>query len=370
MQDMPKRQLPYLNRQPGRHGNGKVYWYVRVRHGARISIEGEYGTPEFMAAYRAALGGEAVKAPPAPRASKGTVRWLIDMWKRSSDWNGSEPATRKQRDHFLKQMIKNSGDCAVEDIKTEHVLKGREERQATPSAANNYLKTARALFRWAKSEQLVDEDPAKDVPLIKVKTKGFPPWTMDEIHAYRRRWPLGTTQRLALEIYINTGFRRGDAAMVGWQHVRDGIIHMKAGKNKVDLYIPILPALEAALRAGPTGEMTFLVSQYGRPMKKESLGNVFREWCDKAGVKKSAHGIRKLAATVVAENGGSEQELQALFGWTTNTMSAIYTREANRKRQALQAAFKLLEELERNKDETPLFLPNPLSKLPNPSQET
>jgi hypothetical protein len=47
-------------------------------------------------------------------------------------------------------------------------------------------------------------------------------------------------------------------------------------------------------------------------------------------------------------------------------MSSIYTREANRKRQALQAAFKLLEELERNVDKSPLLLPNPLGGVPNP----
>lgn len=368
---MTKRQLPYLNRHPGRHGNGKTYWYVRMCHGPRIPIEGEYGSPGFMAAYYAAIGGKEKPQAPPTRASKGTLQWLCDQWKRSSDWGGTEPATQRQRDSFLQQMITHAGGCAVEDIKREHVLAGREARQTTPHAANNYLKTARALFRWAKDAQLVDDDPARDVKFIKTKTKGFPPWNMDDVHAYRRRWPLGTTQRLALELYVNTGFRRGDAAVVGPQHVRDGMIFIKAGKNKVDLYIPILPNLEAALRAGPVGEMSFVVSQYRRPMTKESLGNVFKGWCREAGIKgKSAHGIRKLAATVVADNGGSEQELQALFGWTTNTMSAIYTRDANRKRQALQAAFKLMEELERNKDEKPLFLPNPLGKLPNPFGET
>jgi integrase len=367
MASMPKRQLPYLNRQPGRHGNGKVYWYVRLRHGPRIPINGEYGTPAFMAAYYAAIKGEEIKAPAPSRASKGTLRWLCDQWKRSSDWAGTEPATQRQRDSFLQQMIVNAGDCAVEDIKREHVLAGREARQATPHAANNYLKTARALFRWAKDAQHIEVDPAHDVKFLVAKTKGFPPWQMEDVHAYRARWPIGTKERLALEIYINTGFRRSDAAMVGRQHVRDGVIHMKAGKNQVDLYIPILPALAEAIDALPATEMSFLTTKFGRPYTKESLGNVFKDWCKAAGIKgKSAHGIRKLAATVVADNGGSEQELQALFGWTTNTMSAVYTREANRKRQALQAAYKLMEELERNKDEKPLFLPNPMSKLPNP----
>ena len=359
MPDMP-RKLPYLNRQPGRHGNGKVYWYVRVGKGPRIPIPGELGTDAFLKAYRAAIAGGGGSSPPPTRASRGTLRWAVDLWKRSSDWNATSPATRKQRDNILSHVLDKSGDRALEDIDAAAIRAGREKRQATPAAANNFLKTMRAFFRWAKEEQLVGVDPASEVKFIPVKTKGFAPWNMDEIAAYRHHWPLGTTQRLALELFINTGFRRGDAATVGRQHVRDGVIQIRTGKTDTPLYIPILPALADAIDAGPIGEMSFLVTKYRRPFTKESLGNLFREWCDEAGVSKSAHGIRKLAATVIADNGGSEQELQALFGWTTNAMSSVYTREANRKRQSLQAAFKLMEELDRNKT------PNPVGAPPNP----
>jgi hypothetical protein len=44
----------------------------------------------------------------------------------------------------------------------------------------------------------------------------------------------------------------------------------------------------------------------------------------------------------VANNGGSENELQALFGWVTNTQSLVYTRGADKKRLALAAAMKLM----------------------------
>ena len=53
--------------------------------------------------------------------------------------------------------------------------------------------------------------------------------------------------------------------------------------------------------------------------------------------------MRKFAATMIAENGGSEKELQALFGWTTNVQSSIYTRAADKKRLAIQAAMKLAQ---------------------------
>ena len=362
MPDMTKHRLPYLNRSVNRVG--AVYWYVRRRHGPRIPIPGEYGSKAFLDAYHDAVAG-IVRAKPEMHASKGTLRWLADNWKRSSDWAGTSIATRKQRDNILARVLEDNGGCAIEDIDEAAIRAGRERRLATPAAANNFLKTMRALFRWAKEAQHVDRDPAGGVKFLKVKTKGFTPWTLDDVAAYRARWPLGTRERLALEILINTGFRRGDAVSVGRQHLKDKVIHITAGKNGVKLFIPVLPALADALAAGPVGDLTFLVGKRRLPYTKESFGNMFREWCDDAGVSKSAHGIRKLAATMVADNGGSEQQLQALFGWTTNAMSALYTREANRQRQALQAAYRLMEELERSGTENVLSLPNTGGEPPN-----
>lgn len=108
----------------------------------------------------------------------------------------------------------------------------------------------------------------------------------------------------------------------------------------VTVHIPIIPKLQIALDAGPIGDLNFIVGKRGQPYTKEAFGNMFRRWCAAAGVKASAHGLRKLAATDLAEAGGSEKELQAAFGWRTNTQSAVYTRTAEDRRLAIQAARK------------------------------
>jgi hypothetical protein len=61
-------------------------------------------------------------------------------------------------------------------------------------------------------------------------------------------------------------------------------------------------------------------------------------WCDAAGVSKSAHGIRKAAATADAMDGYSDAELDAKFGWTGRKMAAHYTRTVNRERLSIAAA--------------------------------
>ena len=51
--------------------------------------------------------------------------------------------------------------------------------------------------------------------------------------------------------------------------------------------------------------------------------------------------MRKIAATRAAENGATEAELEAIFGWHGGAMAAHYTREANRARLAREAMRKL-----------------------------
>lgn len=76
----------------------------------------------------------------------------------------------------------------------------------------------------------------------------------------------------------------------------------------------------------------------GHPFTTELFGNEFKEACVAADVfDKSAHGLRKLSATLRAERGATEWELMAMFGWLTPQMAALYTRAARRKLMALQA---------------------------------
>ena len=81
--------------------------------------------------------------------------------------------------------------------------------------------------------------------------------------------------------------------------------------------------------------MTYLVSQFGKPYTPESFGKQVRRWCNDAGLPQcSAHGLRKAGATIAAENGATEYQLMAIFGWATPKQAARYTLKANRKRLA------------------------------------
>ena len=59
------------------------------------------------------------------------------------------------------------------------------------------------------------------------------------------------------------------------------------------------------------------------------------------GVKKSAHGVRKIVAIRAALNGATVAELDAIFGWQGGGMAALHVREADRARLAKSAMSKL-----------------------------
>jgi integrase len=145
-----------------------------------------------------------------------------------------------------------------------------------------------------------------------------------------------------LDVYCYTGMRRGDAAKIGKQHVRNGNLVFDTEKNGMRVTMPILPMLQATLDAGPVGDLAFIAKKNGDSLTKKTLGNAFRAACKAAGiVGKSAHGLRKAAATRAVDNGATEREIEALFGWTGGQMASLYTRSADRKRLSEGAADKM-----------------------------
>ena len=339
-------KLPFLHAERSRFG--VTYYYVRVNRGRRIRIKGDFGTPEFLAHYHEVV---AIEAPPPPDTSDrfipGSFGWLIKEWKKSANWTVALPTTRKHRNHFLEQLLASAGDVPFRTIKRQQILDERDRRSHTPFSANNYVKTMRALFRWATDRGYVEENYAQRVPFLKTRTPGFRPWTMEDVERFRQCWPLGTRQRVALEVLLNTGLRRGDAVRLGPQHVTDGVASIQTEKTRMEVHIPILPALQEALEKGPIGESTFIARWDGKPMVKESFGMWFGEACSVAGVKGSAHGLRKTAATIMAEAGGTERELMAFFGWSTTSQSQVYTRQADKRLLAARGAERMRAALAR-----------------------
>jgi integrase len=340
----------YLARDRDRHNN--VRWYVRKRPLPKIRLKSEPGTAEFDAEYRAALAQLGGATEPVTR--ERTWRWLVESYLRSAEHKALHESTQKQRLRVLQETLREPrkpgapeviGDMPLSRMDERVIAILRDRKAGLPEAANIRVKAIRRVFAWAKDSGLVTVDPSRDVRRVRTSSQGFHVWTEAEIERFKERHPLGTKPHLALMIMLLTGVRRSDAVRLGRQHERkmaDGskMLVFTATKNKLRkpmrIEIPLLPELQKVLDASKIGDLTYLVTDYGRAFSEAGFGNRMREWCDQAGLPEcSSHGLRKAAATAAAENGASTSALQAMFGWMSVQQAELYTRTAERRKLAV-----------------------------------
>ncbi|WP_244433289.1 tyrosine-type recombinase/integrase [Bradyrhizobium japonicum] len=166
------------------------------------------------------------------------------------------------------------------------------------------------------------------------------------------------------DVFLYTGLRRGDAAVRRQATRPQRRDHDRHRENR-DARNDTDPARVAGdARCGPTGDLAFIGNATnGNPLTKESLGNLFAEACRTAGIWKSAHGLRKAAATNAANHSATVAELEAIFGWAGGHMAALYTRSANRRALSSNAMSKL------SRTETETSIPAPSEKVRAPERK-
>ena len=357
-------KLRYVHQDVDRHGNVRTYFWRKG--GPKIRIREQLGSQAFLDVYRTLLAdsqsGTLIASKPRLRSpDEGTYRWLCVEYFRSAKCARLDPRTQKVRRRVLEPTCEEPiypgaketfGDCPIARFTAKSVRVLRDRKAGAPEAGNERVKLIRALFAWAVEEEHVPVNPARDVPLTKTGSLGFHTWDLSEVEQFEHRHPVGTKARLALALLMWTGVRRSDLVMLGKQHARIGWLKFVQQKNRnrkpVTIEIPILPELQRIIDASPTGDLTFLVSNRGRPFAVEAFGNWFRKRCDEAGLPQcSAHGLRKARATLAAENGATEHQLIAIFGWSTLKEAERYTRTAQRKKLAGDA----MPRLRRSKEE-------------------
>lgn len=349
---MPKPKLPFLHRYVTRHG--KVAHYVKLsprEPGRGTRVKGQYRSDEFMVTYHALVRGTPIKpATLVARDGKGTLGWLVKLYMKSRDWCELLSAeTRKQRGAIYRQVEEGAADVPLENIKRDNIEKGISAR--TRNQGRHFFNSMRNLFKWAMENELHDRNPTDG---IKIKRDdrdgdGHLAWPLERIEQYEAHWPRGTKQRLVFDVYLYVGLRRGDAARLGKQHIKNGIVHLMTEKSqgKMPIYVPVHPALAASMAACPSSGLAIIYKDDGTHYTKEALGNFFREAVEKAGIPVtkrgskdkgySGHGLRKASATIAAESGATEFELNAMFGWSGHQMAQLYTKKADRKRLAARA---------------------------------
>jgi integrase len=365
-------KLKYLSAENNRHGNNCLY--VR-RHGKRVRLLVAPGHPDFVKAYAAAL--EQLGAPLSKRSqaeartthAKGTFGWLGAEYFKSKgegEFLTLSPASQRRRRNDLEACFayphtddhpEPMGNCPIKHLSAQK-LKRLIEAKDGPGARAGRRKNLSALCSWAVENKHLPFNPVRDLKAgRRIKGGGFYTWTVPDVKQFLEHHSTPVLQsrkaRLALGLLLFGGMRRQDMVTIGKQHCRgadagtlgDWIRYTPKKtlwRRREISQKPLLPILKQIITEANDilGDLTFLVTAYGKPFSEAGFGNWFRDRCDEAGLPRcTAHGLKKAGATIAAENGATTRQLMAMFDWDTPAMAEVYTRAAEQRRLAGEAMF-------------------------------
>lgn len=362
----------YLSIEFDRHGNERVY--VR-RNGKRIRIREKQGTVEFAKAYVTAVDklgdppskrpqGDKLPAPP-PKGSFGELVALYFTTKGEGEFLTLDKGSQKRRRSNLEECLsipladddpEPMAHCPLKNLSAQKMKRMIDSRiEGRP----NRRKHLSAFSSWAVENKHLSSNPVRDIKAgRRVKGGGYYTWVVPDVQQFLLYHREQNTRRsrkaiLALGLLLFAGTRRQDMIRLGRQHCR-GVKPGEIGewwryvpKKTVKVrqqasQKPLLPALRLILSecADVAGDLTFLITDYGKPFSENGIGNWFRDRCDEAGLHYcTAHGLKKAGATIAAENGATTRQLMAMFDWDTPDMAEVYTRAAEQKRLAGEGMF-------------------------------
>jgi integrase len=331
---LPKYVQGWVDRE------GRAHHYFRRAGYPRTPLPGLPWSPGFMAAYEMALGTAPADIG-AKRNRPGSVAHAVASYFGSTEFNALKPSTREIRRVLLEKFRRDHGDKRIALLPRQFI--DYMLRSMRPGAQKNWLKTLRGLLQYCVAERLCKEDVTATIKLAASDSKGFHSWTDGEIARYEAYHPVGSKARFAFALLLYTGQRRGDVIRMGRQHIKDGVLSITQQKTGMPVDVPVHPELQAVIDASASTNLTFLVTERGRPFPPHSFSQWFRKHCDDAGLPKRcvAHGLRKAAGRKLAEAGCTAHEIMAILGHTTLKEAERYTREFDRAKAARSAMAKL-----------------------------
>jgi integrase len=358
--DVAQIDLPYIEKNTARRGRFRYYFRYQGKRLCRLPDA--YGSEEFLDAYwKARQSAEATTGSlPLDQRIPGVVRpntfhWLCVEYLRSERYTSLDKTTQLKRRQIIDSMLEEPlspednrqfAMMPVPALDVGNLIVLRDRKKEAPFAADERVKVLTQIFEEAVTLGHIKANLAKLVKRFRRKTDGFHTMTPEEASQFIAFHGADSKAVLALALLMFTGVRVSDLALIGPQHRRGGIFQFTAykGRNRhpVKQEIPVHPILDAVLAQHKAGHLAYMVTDFGKPFSIKGLSQRVSKWFSQAGLTHcTAHAVRKGLATMLAENGTTESELEGMFGWRDGKTAKIYTRNARRARLARAASSKI-----------------------------
>lgn len=320
------------------------------------------------------LADGTVKTYTYERKSRGgqprvrTVEAVVREYRLGAGYTKLRPNSKRNYERALGYIVDRFGQVDIKTIKRRHVLAHRDNLADTPCAANSLHIMWGIILQFAVDREYIDYHPALRIKTF--ATGEYATWPDDLVERAITPDVLPEWARRAVVLGLYTGQREGDCIRMTWADYDGSAIRVVQEKTGAKLWVPCHAALRAELDAWREGAetTTILGRPTGTPWKDgPSFATMFsrclrrRKRIGEKGERTGDHvrpefvgyvfhGLRKVAASRLAEAGCSAHEIAAVTGHATLAMVEHYTRAADQRRRAVSAIAKLEDFRPRAKD--------------------
>ncbi len=286
-----------------------------------------------------------------------TLREYIETWldaKKPSNAPSTSVFYRNATSKFI-EWLGERADKEISRVTGTDITAFRNHRAASaaPKTVNHEVKVLRMVFRSARKDEVLADNPAEFVETVRDKgSRGARrPFSVEEIQSVlavsSREW------RSLVIFGLYTGQRLGDLATLKWSSIEldQGVIRFTTQKTQKNMVIPISPPLARHIRAwrstaDHSGQVHPLASAVVERTKKTGpLSNQFSDILAKAGLRKkkphrksgegrgaardesglSFHSLRHTAVSLMKAAGIPQAAVMEIIGHDSEQMSQHYT---------------------------------------------
>lgn len=332
---MAKRELP---KHVYRQKNGI---YFQRRGWPSRKFRNEFGTVEFWKEYADILSCE----EPVQRVTSRTFRSLVTHYRRSYRYKNLKPRTALDYDKYLDFFVSIMGDANPSSMQRKDVIRLRDSNADKAYFANYSLRVLRVLMEHCVDLGWRETNPARGVSEIKTATKEREPWPQTLLDVYRKYCPHGSRERLLMELCVGTGQRIGDVLGMRWSDIQEGGFVIRQSKTGKELWVPILPDLQAALDAASRHSVFILTNERGTNCwSYRGASQAVRKVREAIGaLDHDIHSWRYNAACELVEAGCSDDLVASVTGQSP-AMVLHYTKKVRQRIRATQAQQKRFEQ--------------------------
>ena len=354
-------KLKHVNSFTDRHGRPRNYF----RHaGKSFSLPGTPGSPEFEAAYAAALAATApppknvvalpqqkqTTSTPIDKATArvaflaGSIGWVVEQWLKSRAFAAYARNTQLGYRLGLDILRERLGAGLLADLDADNVdiYSAKIANERGTSIADLQVTLISQLWQFARTlpefKRSGRSNPARGAIKHYSVAKPHQPWPASVQDKFWTAAPASLQTAFMLLLY--TGQRRGDVVKMKWADYDEARKTIMVVQEKTGETVPISVHrdLQQYLAGLPREHDNILVHSRAAGYTPASLTVRFHLILTELGLPDyNVHGLRKNAGIALAEAGCTVPQIMAVLGHRTPSMALYYAREANKHTLGAQA---------------------------------